>query len=448
MSDIVTKPVSAVTINSVQDPTLLDMPTRDMIDRRSALLGPGYRLQYNRPVHPVRALGTKIWDKSGEELLDAYNNVPCVGHGNPRVVRAMSDQLAMINTNTRYLQDELLSYAETLLSTFHPKLNRAMFLCTGSEANDIALRIARQVTGQQGIIATRYAYHGNTNLVSSISPSAGDGVILNQDVRLVSAPDTYRHGHEDLAQRLAREVQQEIDSLASRGVGLAAFIVCGIFSTDGIFSADNAVLQPAIDVVHRAGGLFILDEVQTAFGRTGDNLWGYERFGVLPDLVTMGKPMANGLPVAGVVAQWDLIEDFGGRIPYFNTFGGNNACISAAHEVLNIIQEEGFLPNVAKQGHRLRDGMKQILARANHATDVRGAGMYIGVEFSQPDAGHTPNAAITSAVVDAMRENGVLISQAGPNGNVLKIRPPLVFSDADTDRFLETFEKSVRITGA
>ena len=437
----------AVTVNSVQDLSLVDGGTRRMIERRSALLGPSYRLQYSRPVHPVRAKGTRLWDASGEELLDAYNNVPCVGHANERVVRAMSDQLSMINTNTRYLQDEVVAYAEALLSTFHPALNRAMFVCTGSEANDLAVRVARQVTGQNGIIASQFAYHGNTSLVSSFSPAGGPGTILDRDVRLVPAPDSYRMRGIDLGEWFAAQVQTQIDDLASRGVGLAAFIVDGVFSTDGIHPADDGVLRRAAEVVRRAGGLFILDEVQSGFGRTGDHLWGYERFGILPDLVTLGKPMANGLPVAGVVGQWDLFEDFGARVPYFNTFGGGNACIAAAHEVLNIVRDSGVLSNVATQGRRLRGEMERILSRAGRATDVRGAGLYIGVEFSRSDPALTPDPQITGQVVDGMREEGVLISAAGPNGNVLKIRPPLVFDDSDADRFLSSFERVVRRVG-
>lgn len=444
MSGQLSASYDAVTVNSVQDLSRIDGGTRRMMERRSALLGPSYRLQYSRPVHPVRAKGSRLWDASGEELLDAYNNVPCVGHANERVVRAMADQLGMINTNTRYLQDEVVAYAEALLSTFHPALNRAMFVCTGSEANDLAVRIARQVTGQSGIIASQYAYHGNTSLVSSFSPAGGPGTILDRDVRLVPAPDGYRMPGVDLGAWFADQVQTQIDDLASRGVGLAAFIVDGVFSTDGIHPADDGVLQRAAEVVRRAGGLFILDEVQSGFGRTGDHLWGYERFGVLPDLVTMGKPMANGLPVAGVVGQWDLFEDFGERVPYFNTFGGGNACIAAAHEVLRIIQDSDILPNVAAQGRRLRSEMERILARPQRAVDVRGAGLYIGVEFSSADAALTPDAEITGRVVDGMRDEGVLISAAGPHGNVLKIRPPLVFDDADGDRFLSSFERVVR----
>jgi 4-aminobutyrate aminotransferase-like enzyme len=435
----------AITINSVQDPTRLDTRTRTLIERRSAVFGPGYHLQYSRPVNPIRAQGTKIWDASGEVLLDAYNNVPCVGHAHPRVVKAMTEQLSTISTNTRYLQDRVVEYAESLLETFNPALNRVMFTCTGSEANDLALRIARDVTGHTGVIASEYAYHGTTSLVSSCSPASGASIPLGRDVRLVPPPDGYRHQHPELGAWLAAQVQEQIENLNRHGVGLSAFIADGLFSSDGIYPADHSILRPVADVVRRAGGLFILDEVQSGFARTGDHMWGHQRFGVIPDLVTLGKPMANGLPVAAVVAQWDLLEDFGSRISYFNTFAGNTACIAAAQAVLQVIQEDHILDNVRRQGQKLRDGMTQILRGARHAVDIRGAGLYLGVEISADDEQCTPDTLAAGAVVDAMREDGVLISIAGPVGNVLKIRPPLVFDDADADRFLTSFERAVRI---
>ncbi|MFT4009878.1 MAG: aminotransferase class III-fold pyridoxal phosphate-dependent enzyme [Nocardioidaceae bacterium] len=424
----------------MQDPSRIDSPTRALIERRSAVLGPAYHLQYRRPVNPVRALGTKIWDASGEVLLDAYNNVPSVGHGNPLVVQAMSEQLSTISTNTRYLQRKVVEYAEALLDTFDPELNRVMFTCTGSEANDLALRIARDITGHTGVIASEFAYHGNTSAVASVSPSAGPTIPLGRDVRLIPPPDSHRGGP-DVSGWLASRVQEQIDDLNRHGVGLSAFIVDGLFSSDGIYPADNGVLQPVFDVVHRAGGLFILDEVQTGFARTGDHMWGHQRFGITPDLVTLGKPMANGLPVAALVAQWDLLEDFGARIPYFNTFGGNTGCIAAAQAVLQVIQEERLLDNVRMQGKALREGIAHELRGARHDVDVRGCGTYIGVGFSE--AGK-PAPAIAASIVDAMRDDGVLISLAGPIGNVVKIRPPLVFDDADTDRFLSSFGRAAR----
>lgn len=439
--------VDAASLNSVQDPGQLDGPTRALIQRRAAVLGPGYTLQYARPVNPTRACGTKIWDASGEVLLDAYNNVPCIGHAHPRVVEAMTEQLSSISTNTRYLQRRVVDYAEALMSTFNPALNRVMFTCTASEANDLALRIARDVTGHKGVIASTYAYHGTTSLVASVSPAAGVGIPLGRDVRLVPAPDAYRVKTADLGRWLAGQVQEQIDSLHRHGVGLSAFIADGLFSSDGIYPANRGVLQPVADVVRRAGGLFILDEVQSGFARTGDFMWGHQYFDVVPDMVTLGKPMANGLPVAAMVAQWDLIEDFGSRIPYFNTFAGNTACIAAAQAVLQVIQEENLLDNVRLQGKKLRDGMGQILRGASHAVDIRGAGMYLGVEISETDESHTPAAATAAAVVNAMREDGVLISVAGPVGNVLKVRPPLVFDDQDVDRFLTSFERAVRTSG-
>jgi 4-aminobutyrate aminotransferase-like enzyme len=436
--------INAVKINSIQDPARLDARTQALIERRSVVFGPGYNLHYSRPVNPIRALGTKIWDASGEVLLDAYNNVPCVGHAHPRVVQAMTEQLSTVSTNTRYIQRRVVEYAESLLSTFHPVLNRVMFTCTGSEANDLALRIARDVTGHTGVIASEFAYHGTTSLVASVSPAAGASIPLGRDVRLVAPPNGYRHQQADLGSWLAARVQEQIDELHRHGVGLSAFIADALFSSDGIYPAENGILRPVAEVVHRAGGLFILDEVQTGFARTGSDMWGHQHFGVVPDLVTLGKPMANGLPVAAVVAQWDLIEDFGSRISYFNTFAGNTGCISAAQAVLQVIQEDNLLDNVRRQGTALADGMRQILRGANHAIDIRGPGLYLGVEISHPDDARTPDAETANGVVDAMREDGVLISIAGPVANVLKVRPPLVFDDSDTDRFLSSFERAAR----
>ncbi len=439
--------IDAYTLNSVQDFSALAGPARELVERRSAVFGPGYRLQYSRPIHPVRAEGTKIWDASGEVLLDAYNNVPCIGHSHPRVVEAMTKQLSTISTNTRYLQQRVVDYAEELLQSFHPSLSRVMFTCTASEANDLALRMAQDITGHTGVIVSDNAYHGTTSLVASCSPSSGRNVALGRDVRLVPPPDGYRHQHEDLGRWLAERVQERIDDLNRHGVGLSAFLVDGLFSSDGIHPANGRILEPVAEVVRKAGGLFILDEVQSGFARTGDEMWGHQTFGVVPDLVTLGKPMANGLPVGAVVAQWDLIEEFGSRFSYFNTFAGNTACIAAAQTVLSVIQEENLLQNVRVQGQKLRDGMSRLTRGANRDVDVRGCGLYLGVEFSSTDADRTPDAATASAVVDAMREDGVLISVAGKMGNVLKIRPPLVFDDSDADRFLTSFEKAVRTCG-
>lgn len=435
--------LNAYTPTGDQGPAAVDARTRALIERRTAVLGPGYDLQYARPLNPVRARGTKIWDASGEVLLDAYNNVPCIGHAHPRVVEAMSAQLSSVSTNTRYLQQRVVDYAESLLSTMHPALNRVMFTCTGSEANDLALRIAHDVTGHSGVIVTESAYHGTTSLVAGCSPASGENTALGRDVRVVPAPDSYRVKTDDLGSWFAARVQEQVDDLRRHGIGLSAFLVDGIFASDGIYPPFEGVLQQAADVVRKAGGLFILDEVQSGFARTGD-MWGHQHFGVVPDLVTLGKPMANGLPVAAVVAQWDLLEDFGSRISYFNTYAGNTACIAAADAVLQVIQEANLTDNVRRQGRTLLDGMRQIVAIADRAVDVRGSGLYLGVEFSHTDDELTPDPLTASAVVNAMREDGVLISVAGPNGNVLKIRPPLVFDDSDADRFLSSFELAVR----
>lgn len=443
MSQVAARRMDVLSVNGVQDPTRLDATTRSLIERRGEVFGPGYRLQYGRPVRPVRAHGTKIYDASGEVLLDAYNNVPCIGHGNPRVVEAMTEQLAMVSTNTRYLQDKVLQYAERLLATFEPSLDRVMFACTGSEANDLAIRVARHVTGHTGIIASEFAYHGTTSLVASFSPSGGFRIPLGQDVRLVAPPDPRRTPGEDVALFFASQVRGAIEDLHRHGVGVAAMILDGLFSSDGIYPASRSILQPAIDLVRGAGGLIILDEVQSGFGRTGNHLWGHQTFGVTPDIVTLGKPMANGLPVAAVVAEWDLIEDFGSQIPYFNTFAGNTGCIAAADAVLGVLQTDGVLDNVRRQSAALVEGMRSATSRVASRFEIRSSGLYIGVGIFGED-GQTEDPALADWIVNEMRELGVLISLAGATGSVLKVRPPLVFDDADTDRFLSTFAQVVQ----
>lgn len=441
--DRAVKVFDALSLNSLgaAEAESLDSGTRALVARRARVMGPSYRLHYARPVNPVRAAGTRIWDASGEVLLDAYNNVPSVGHGNPRVIEAVTAQLATVSTNTRYLQEPVVRFAEDLVSTFDPALGRVMFTCTGSEANDLAIRIARHVTGNTGIIVTEYAYHGATAEVASWSPSSGSAVPLGRDVRVVPPPERLRCSGSSPAEVFRDRVAAAMDDLHRHGVGVAALVVDSLFSSDGIHIEAPASLGPVVDLVHNAGGLFVADEVQAGYGRTGAALWGHQWANVLPDLATMGKPMGNGLPIAAVVARPDLLDVFGSMVPYFNTFGANTACVAAAQAVLDIIREDGLVESARTQGDRLLAGVREIMSSWPSGWDVRGTGLYVGVEFFEPDAEMTPDAAVASEFVNGMREAGVLISIAGPYGNVLKIRPPLTFDAADTATFLGAYEK-------
>jgi 4-aminobutyrate aminotransferase-like enzyme len=408
-----------------------------LIARRQKLLGPAYRLFYANPVHVVRGEGVWLYDPDGHAYLDVYNNVASVGHCHPHVVAALSRQAAVLNTHTRYLNDTILEYADKLLGYFPPELSQVMFTCTGSEANDLAYRAARSFTGSTGMIVTQLAYHGVTVAISEMSPSLGSGITLGAQVRAVPAPDLYRATGSDVGEAFAEAVRAAIADMAAHGIRPAALLVDTIFSSDGVFSDPPGFLAPAVAAIREAGGLFIADEVQPGFGRTGEAMWGFMRHGVVPDLVTMGKPMGNGHPIAAMVAKPEILQAFGKNTRYFNTFGGNPVSCAVGQAVLEVIEEEGILANARDVGAYLRDGL-QALAQHHHAIgDVRGAGLFIGVELVRDRGSREPDGETAARLVNGLRERRILISAAGPHANVLKIRPPLVFGREHADRFLE-----------
>jgi len=426
--------------NSYSPDQPLDPATESLIAARDRMLGPSYRLFYERPVHLVRGAGTRLYDADGACYLDAYNNVASVGHCHPHVVEAVSRQLATLNTHTRYLHNGIVDYSERLLATMPDEIDQVMYACTGSEVNDLALRVAEMHTGAMGVIITIDAYHGNTAAVTAISPSIGGETALGAHVRTVPPPDSYRIGADDVARRFAGDVAAAIADLQSAGVGLSCLIVDTIFSSDGIYP-DPSVLAPAVELVRRAGGVFIADEVQPGFARTGEAMWGFLRHGVVPDLVTLGKPMGNGLPIAAMAARADVLEAFARGVPYFNTFGGNPVTMAAAAAVLDVIEDEKLMVNAAEVGGRLRHELAGLVVGQARIGDVRGAGLYIGVEMITETG--EPDRAGARAVVNAMRERRVLISVCGHHGNVLKIRPPLVFSSSDVDWFCTEFASAL-----
>jgi 4-aminobutyrate aminotransferase-like enzyme len=421
----------------------LDPTTDAMVDKRRSTLGPSYRLFYNRPVHLVKGAGAHLFDADGNKYLDAYNNVASVGHCNPRVIAAVTDQMSALNTHTRYLHGNILEYSERLLATFPAEISSIMFTCTGSEANDLAVRVAEQHTGGTGVIVTEEAYHGNSALISAMSPSLGTGVPLGTNVRVVPAPDSYRIDPSELARWFADHVAAAIADLERHGHRFSALLLDSIFSSDGIY-VDPSVLGPAVEVVHRAGGVFIADEVQPGFSRTGEAMWGFQRHAVVPDLVTMGKPMGNGIPVAAMAARPEILDAFAREIPYFNTFGGNPVSMAAAQAVLDIITDEHLARHAAAVGNEMRAELQELAAHYPFLGDVRGTGLYTGVEIvSDPDR-KTHDGDQAQRIVDLMRENHVLISVCGGHGNILKVRPPLVFSMADLDWFMSAFSTVVK----
>ncbi|MCP2251143.1 aspartate aminotransferase family protein [Lentzea aerocolonigenes] len=425
------------------DPAVLDaLPDRlqDTIRRRTEVLGPGYTLIYRTPVEFVSGHGAHLIDRDGNDYLDAYNNVPCVGHAHPHVVEAVTRQMSAVNINTRYVQDSLVDYAERLLATFPAELSKLSIACSGSEANDLAMRVARFHTGGEGIIATRWAYHGITREVASFSPTLGTGSPLGPNVRLIDPPDPRLVAPgSTLADHMRAQVRGAIDDLERHGYRLAALVTDGAYSSDGIFTDPVGYLKAMIEEVHAAGGVYIADEVQSGFARLGESMWGFARHGVVPDIVTMGKPMGNGLPVSGVVFRPEVSDEFGRNVRYFNTFGGSSIPVAAAAAVLDVFEQENVQQSVLDNGTALRAGLEEITRESPYVAEVRGCGLYVGVELVKDRETREPHRALAEDVINDLRDRRVLISGTGPKANVLKIRPPLAFDAADVTRFLETF---------
>ena len=426
------------------------LPEREaaLIARRDAVLGASYRLQYRKPVHFVRGEGMWLHDPDGRAYLDFYNNVPSLGHCHPEVNAAMMEQAGRLSANTRYLEPRLVDYAERLIATFPAELDRVVFTCTGSESNDLALRIARLATGGEGVIVTAYAYHGTSAADAAVSPNLGDAVKLSPFVRMVVLPGVRGVPDAQAADFLEAQVRAAILDLKRRGMGTAALLFDSIFSSDGVWVDPPGFIAGAVAAVREAGGLVIADEVQPGFGRTGAHLWGFERHGIVPDLVTLGKPMGNGFPIGAVVGRRAPVERFGVTARYSNTFAGNTVGIATADAVLTILQRDHILANVLATSQRLRTGLERIAGERPGIRAIRNAGLFFGVDIGLADSPPAVRRAMALAVVDAMRDSGVLISTTGQNEDTLKVRPPLVCEAEHVDLFLASIAAALDTVAA
>ena len=429
--------------------TGLDPAIAELVARRRRTFGPTSMLFYKRPLNLVRGEGAWLYDADGTRYLDAYNNVPSVGHCNPRVTEAVARQMATLNTHTRYLYDIVYTYAERLLATMPAEISNIVFTCTGSESVDLGLRIARTVTGGTGFIATENAYHGNTTTATEVSPSSANGEEPNPHITFVPAPDTYRNGQEAGALFNA-SVARAIADMQAKGIRFAGMIADSIFSSDGVYPGVPGFLARAVATVHAAGGLYIADEVQPGFGRTGAAMWGVQRHSIVPDIVVMGKPMGNGYPVGGVAVKSALLEAFGSKSGYFNTFGGSPVASAAGLAVLDAIAEDRLQDGARDTGAYLLEQLKSMSRAHPQVGDVRGAGLYLAVEFvadkTKRTSNNTPNKEAAVNGVNAMRDLNILIGTAGLHGNIWKIRPPLCFDRSHADIFLEGFGKVLMAT--
>ena len=429
--------------------SLHSVEIESLLARRKQRLGNNVFTFYDDPLHLVKGQGVWVWDKDGRRYLDCYNNVPHVGHCHPKVVEAISKQAATFNSHTRYLHENILDYADRLTATFADPLSTVIMTCSGSEANDIALRMAQAVTGKTGIIATDHTYHGNTELVSRLSrsnPPPGGGA---DRVKYVATPDSYRplggKAGAAHAQAFANEVQLAIDALEESGVGFSAIILCPYFANEGFPDLPAGWLDPTIAVVRKAGGIIIADEVQPGFGRTGTNMWAHQNMGFQPDVVTLGKPMGNGHPVAGLVTSPDCMDAFRQSFRYFNTFGGNPVSCAAALATLDVLEEEGLMENARIVGEYAKNGLKELAKKYECIGDVRGSGLFFGAEMVLDRETKEPATEFTLEVANAMRQRGVLINKLGVNYNVLKVRPPMPFAKEQADLLLETLDEVLSI---
>ena len=418
----------------------------EILSERRALLGKNLSVSYKKPLKTVRGWKQFLYDETGREYLDVYNNVPLVGHSHPRVVKAAQEQLGLLNTNTRYLHESVNRYAERLMKLLPPPLEVCFFVNSGSEANELALRLARAYTGKEDVIVLEHAYHGNTNTLIDISPYKFDGpggrgkkpwvhvAPLADDYR-----GLYRRDGENGGAEYARHVAQILEKAKLDGRGVAAFIAETLPSVGGQIVFPENYLSEVYRHVHVAAGVCIADEVQVGFGRLGSHFWGFEMQGVIPDIVVLGKPIGNGFPLAAVITTEEIADAFANGMEFFSTFGGNPVACAAGLAVLDVLEEEKLPENARKVGEYWMAGLRELQKRHLIIGDVRGAGLFLGIDLVADRESRAAASGQASYIVTRLRECGILAGTDGPLHNVIKLRPPLCFTKEDADLFCAAF---------
>ncbi len=422
------------------------MTDDDLRRRRAAVLAPSYQLFYDDPVHLVRGDGVWLFDAEGNRYLDCYNNVPSVGHAHPRVVAALADQTGLLNTHTRYLHEHVVELAERLGASLPGELSACYFVCTGTEANDLAVQIARAVTGNHGVMVTERSYHGNSDLVGKLSTDSYPESERPEWLAVVEPPNTYRgpfrHPTTDLGAKYAALVDGSLDRLEHAGHRIAAMLIDPSWDSNGVLVAPDDYVGLAAGAVRRRGGLVIADEVQAGYCRLGQNFWGHTNYDLVPDIVTIGKPMGAGHPVAAVVTTPSIAAAFAERHNYFNTFGGNPVSAAVALTVLDVIHDEGLLANAAATGEVLADGLSQLADRHPLIGNVQGNGLFWGLDLVADRGSRQPIAyADAKRLASTLRSRGILAGITGRHTNVLKLRPPLVFRPEHVELLLTTLDE-------
>ena len=416
-----------------------------LIQSRQSLMGRKATHFYDRPMHFERASGPWLYATDGRRYLDCYNNVPQVGHCHPHVVRAISRQAAVLNTNTRYLYSSAIEYAERLTGTLAPHLSACVFVNSGSEANDVAWQMAKLVTGKTGAIIMEDAYHGVTDVIRQFSPGR-PGAELPAFLRGLIVPDPYRgpyrEGDAGLVERYAADADRAIAELQDSGHGTAAFMIDSALCSSGVPNVPDGYMRAVEARIRAAGGLMICDEVQSGFGRMGQ-WWGHELHGVRADIVTMGKPVGNGHPLGVVVTTDEILNLFIDKTRLFSTFGGNTVACAAGNAVLDVIEQEDLIENGRNIGQYLRQQIGRLAGRHEIIGDVRGHGMVSGVEFVIDRTTRMPATRQTARLLELMRQRQVLVGSEGRDANILKLRPALVFRKRHVDRFIDALDRSL-----
>ena len=419
--------------------------TTTLLARRNRALGAGAPLFYEHPLHIVRGEGSYVYDADGRRYVDMYNNVPCVGHANPRVVEAMARQQATLNVHSRYLHETVVEFCERLAALHGAQIESVILSCSGTEANEVALRMARFATSKRGILCTDATYHGNSELVGSLN-RLGQSPSANPSVRAFPFPERLRPvapglSDDELCEAYLAKLDAAIAELQASGEGVAAMIVCSILANEGLPDIPAGFMPRATARVREAGGLVIADEVQAGYARTG-HWWGYEVTGFTPDIVVTGKPMGNGLPLAATAASRALVETFRARTRYFNTFASSPLQAAVGMAVLDEIEQRDLRGNVATVGTVLKAALTQRKGASDAIGDVRGHGLFIGVELVRP-ADQAPDTDLAKRVINRLKDKGFLTSNAGAFANVVKIRPPLPFSQVDAAAFLVAWDETI-----
>ena len=433
------------------EPRNKGLTSDQIIQSRQKNISKSLNISYEKPVKIIRGAMQYLFDDQGKTYLDAVNNVSHVGHCHPAIVRAINEQNAILNTNTRYLHDNLVIYAERLTATMPDPLKVCFFVCSGSEANDLALRMARTVTGQLDTIVLEGAYHGTSVADIEISPYkyAGMGGSGRADhIHEAPMPDTYRgpYGADDpeAGKRYAKLIQKEIMKIHKSGKKISAFICESIIGCGGQIVLPEHYLKEAYAHVRKAGGICIADEVQVGFGRVGSHMWAFETQGVVPDIVTLGKPMGNGHPIAAVITTQEIADSFANGMEYFNTYGGNPVSCAAGLAVLNVIEKEELQKLALQTGKKLIEGLEKLMSKYPIIGDVRGLGLFIGVELVNDRKTKKPAAAEATKIINLMKDKGIFISTDGPLNNILKIKPPLVFNKDNAKKLLNTLDQILK----